>query len=44
MGADRIRSKAAGFHRHILKPFGHEELEAVLEDAIAYRAAKPETP
>ena len=38
MGADRVRSQAAGFHRHILKPFGHEELEAILEAALAYRA------
>jgi CheY-like chemotaxis protein len=40
MGSDRTRSKAAGFHRHILKPFGHEQLDAVLEEAIAFRKAQ----
>ncbi len=33
MNADRARSKAAGFRRHLLKPFVPEELDAALGEA-----------
>lgn len=41
MGADRVKSKAAGFHRHLLKPFGHEELDAMVRDAVEHRRRQP---
>ena len=33
MNADRLKSKAAGFRRHLLKPFVPTELDAALEEA-----------
>src|SRR6478672_10800563 len=31
--ADRARSRAAGYRRHLLKPFDPEELDAILDEA-----------
>ena len=33
MGSDESRSKAAGFRRHLSKPFTPEQLEQILEEA-----------
>lgn len=33
MNADHVRSKAAGFRHHLLKPFVPDELDAALEEA-----------
>jgi CheY-like chemotaxis protein len=33
MSADRLKSKAAGFRHHLLKPFVPDELDAALEEA-----------
>ncbi len=33
MNTDRLKSKAAGFRRHLLKPFVPAELDAALEEA-----------
>ncbi len=33
MTSDRIRSKAAGFRHHLVKPMGLEQLEAILGEA-----------
>ncbi|HEX8312862.1 MAG TPA: response regulator [Chthoniobacteraceae bacterium] len=33
MNADRVRSMAAGFRHHVLKPFVPEDLDAMLEEA-----------
>ena len=33
LGADQVRSKAAGFRHHVLKPFGPDELDSMLEEA-----------
>ncbi len=38
--ADRARSQAAGFHRHLLKPFKVAQLDAVLEEAAQQLAAR----
>ena len=42
MNADRLKSKAAGFRRHLLKPFVPAELEAALEEASQEAAARQE--
>ena len=42
MNADRLKSKAAGFRRHLLKPFVPTELEAALEEASREAASKRE--
>jgi two-component system CheB/CheR fusion protein len=39
MTADRAKSKAAGYRRHLLKPFDPEELDKLLEEAARERAA-----
>ena len=39
MSADRIRSKAAGYRHHLLKPFVPDELDAALEEAAREVAA-----
>ncbi|MBC8119395.1 MAG: response regulator [Burkholderiaceae bacterium] len=33
MSSDRVRSKAAGFRHHLVKPMGLEQLETLLVDA-----------
>lgn len=33
MSSDRVRSKAAGFRHHLVKPMGLEQLEAILGEA-----------
>ena len=33
--ADRARSRAAGYRRHLLKPFDPEELDAILDEAAS---------
>ena len=33
MNADRVKSTAAGFRRHVLKPFDVDELDKILEEA-----------
>ena len=38
--ADRLKSKAAGFRRHLLKPFVPTELDAALEEAADEADAK----
>ena len=40
MNADRLKSKAAGFRRHLLKPFVPTELDAALEEADHERASE----
>ena len=35
--ADRARSRASGFRRHLLKPFDPEELDAILDEAALQR-------
>ena len=40
MNADRLRSKAAGFRRHLLKPFVPAELDKALEEASQEVVAK----
>jgi CheY-like chemotaxis protein len=37
--ADRLKSRAAGFRRHLLKPFNPEELDAIIDDAASERLA-----
>jgi two-component system CheB/CheR fusion protein len=37
--ADRLKSRAAGYRHHLLKPFNPEELDAILEDAASERLA-----
>ena len=39
MNADRVRSKAVGYRRHLLKPFVPDELDAALEEAAQEAAA-----
>ena len=39
MNADRIKSKAAGFRRHLLKPFVPDELDEALDEAAREAAA-----
>lgn len=34
MSSDRLRSKAAGFRHHLVKPMGLEQLETILGDAV----------
>jgi len=38
--SDRLKSKAAGYRRHILKPFPPEELDEMLEEAGAELACR----
>ena len=38
MNADRLKSTAAGYRRHLLKPFVHTELDAALEEAAREKA------
>ena len=40
MNADRIKSKAAGFRHHLLKPFVPRELDDALEEADREAAAR----
>ena len=35
--ADRARSRAVGYRRHLLKPFNPEELDAILDEASESR-------
>src|SRR5688572_14666355 len=35
MASDRMRSKAAGYRHHLVKPMGLEQLENILKDAAA---------
>lgn len=37
--ADRARSRAAGYRRHLLKPFNPSEIDAILEEAASERLA-----
>ena len=39
--SDLARSKAAGFRRHLVKPFGGEDLREVLEEAAREIEARP---
>ena len=39
LNADRAKSEAAGYRKHLLKPFKAGELEKVLEEAVAEMAA-----
>lgn len=34
MNADRVKSAAAGFRHHLLKPFDLDDLDALLEEAV----------
>ena len=40
MNTDRVRSKAAGYRHHLLKPFVPAELEAALNEAAREMAVK----
>lgn len=40
MNSDRATSKAAGFRRHLLKPFDPDELDAALEEAAREAQAR----
>ena len=40
MNADRLKSKAAGYRRHLLKPFVPTELDVALEEASQEVAAR----
>ena len=40
MNTDRLKSKAAGFRRHLLKPFVPTELDAALEEAAREATAR----
>jgi DNA-binding response OmpR family regulator len=40
MTTDRLKSKAAGFRNHLLKPFNPDEFDAILEDAAREVAAR----
>ncbi len=40
MNTDRLKSKAAGFRQHLLKPFAPAELDAALEEASQEAAAR----
>jgi CheY-like chemotaxis protein len=37
--ADRLKSRAAGYRHHLLKPFNPEELDAILEEAATQRVS-----
>jgi CheY-like chemotaxis protein len=39
MNADRLKSTAAGFRHHLLKPFNVDDLDAMLEEAARELAA-----
>jgi CheY-like chemotaxis protein len=38
MNADRAKSKKAGFHQHLLKPFNPDDLDRLLEGAARMQA------
>ena len=40
MNSDRLKSKAAGFRHHLLKPFVPDELDAALEQAACEAAGQ----
>ena len=42
MATDRVKSKAAGFRHHLLKPFSPDEFDAILETAAKEVGAREE--
>ncbi|MBV8969339.1 MAG: response regulator [Verrucomicrobia bacterium] len=42
MATDRVKSKAAGFRHHLLKPFSPDEFDAILEAAAKEVGAREE--
>jgi CheY-like chemotaxis protein len=40
MNADREKSKAAGYHQHLLKPFDPDELDKILAEVAAGMSGK----
>jgi two-component system CheB/CheR fusion protein len=38
MGSDQSRSKAVGYHHHLVKPFTPEQLQALIEEGLRRRA------